>query len=162
MGNYREGNHREFYPTPMDIGEFLVKEIKKIINEPSEILEPCAGEGDLVDAILKHYKAPILKYDIEPRREDIIEMDYLKTKIEYKKGRICIMNPPFIKAIKFMRKSLEECDYCAMITSVNSIFNIDYDKYDVVSEDISIFRKRQFGDAKVDCAIMVIKKKDLV
>ena len=159
MGNYREGNHKEFYPTPEDIGQFLVEEMKKIITEPVEILEPCAGKGDLIDAIKKHYDAPILSYDIEPRREDIIEANYLKTNIEYKKGRICIMNPPFAMATKFIKKSLEECDYCACITSVNTIFNIDYEKYWVASEHINVLKKRKFGDAIVDCAIMILKKK---
>ncbi len=159
MANYRKGNHLEFYPTPTHIGDILVEEMSKVIQNPSEILEPCAGDGSLVDVILSEYKTSILKYDIEPRREDIVEGDYLKMGLEYKEGRICIMNPPFAKATKFIKKALTECDYVACITSVNTIFSLDWDKYDLASENILVMKKEKFGDATIDCAIMVLKNK---
>lgn len=123
-----------------------------------DFLETSAGDGRLIDFInSKGYD--VKAYDIynETDRDDIKQCDYLKTKLDYKKGRVTFMNPPFKYGLKFIYKALEETDYCISILSLNSFLNIDYDKYEV--DTIDIFRDYDFGSCKVGICIVGIKKK---
>ena len=64
-----------------------------------EWLENSAGSGRMVDFLKSKSDKKIIAYDIinETGREDIKECNYLKEKIEYKKGRVAFINPPFTK-----------------------------------------------------------------
>lgn len=161
MANYKGKDRLEKHYTTDRLYEHMKNEILDIFykEEITEFLETSAGDGRLADALKRDYNLPVKAYDIfnETKREDIIEGDYLKQKIDYKKGRVCFQNPPFAKGLKFIYKSLEECDYCVSILSINSFLNIDYDKYEV--DTIDVFRKYDFGTCKVDICIVGIKKK---
>lgn len=161
MGNIKETNKTEFFPTPEQLTEELVSLIKKYINveEITEFLENSAGSGAIIDKLKEHFpNIPILAYDVEPRREDIIQTkDYLKEKIEYKKGRIAVINPPFAKGLKFVYKALKESDWCIAILSQNSILNMDYSK--VWAEEIQLWRSYNFITTKVSITIMVLRNK---
>lgn len=156
MGNYRKDNMEEKYYTP----DYMVEELfnlkdKYVDFEISEYLENSAGGGSIVDKFDKPYKA----YDIinETGREDIIECDYLKEKIEYKKGRVTIMNPPFNKGLKFLYKSLKEGDYTIALLSQNSLLNMDYSK--VWVEEIQLWKKVTFGSACVNIILVACRNK---
>jgi hypothetical protein len=58
-----------------------------------DIIEPFAGQGDLIDWIDPHRK--IISYDIEPKRGDIIQRDTLLDPPDYSNSWI-ITNPPFL------------------------------------------------------------------
>lgn len=116
----------------------------------------------MLDRIKYNYPdIPIIAFDIlnEDKREDITECDFLKTKIEYKQGRICIMNPPFSKGLKFIYKVLESCDYCVCITSSNSFLNLNYDEY-VLDEIIHIKKCRFEDDKYYNINLMAVRKKE--
>lgn len=161
MANYKGEDRLEKHYTTDYLMDYMDQNILKkyFQGNVSEFLENSAGGGYMVDYLKSKYNVPVLAFDIknETGRTDITECDYLKTKIEYKSGRVAFINPPFAKGLKFVYKSLEECDYCIAILSVNSFMNIDYDKYDV--DCIDIFKNYDFGSCKVSICIIGIKKK---
>lgn len=134
MGNYNKQNMREFIATDEPLAKFMLERAIAVFKKENitEVLEPSAGAGDLTKIIKEYLDVPILQYDIEPQREDIIQQDFLKLKLDYKPGRICIMNPPFNKGLPFIRKAMESCDYCVTIVGQNSLLNINYDEFDFI------------------------------
>ena len=155
MSNLITGTTEKFY-TP----DYLIDELFDILKrfhkeEITEYLENSAGGG----AILYRFDKPYIAFDIvnETGREDIKECNYLKEKIEYKKGRVSVINPPFTKGLKFLYKSLEEGDYTVCILSQNSILNLDYTKYWV--DEIQLWHAVMFGDCKVTITLMGVRKR---
>ena len=122
-------------------------------EEITEYLENSAGDGRIVD----RFDKPYIALDIDARREDIKKCDYLKEKIGYKKGRVCVMNPPFHKGLKFLNKAVEECDYVISILSANSVINIDYSK--IWCDEIQLYKKYDFGTCKASIVIVACRKK---
>jgi hypothetical protein len=159
--NINKENKVEKHYTTDYLYNYLKDNILDVFHkeEITEFLENSAGDGRMIDFLKEKYNLPVLAYDIhnETKREDIKECNYLKEPIEYKKGRVAFINPPFTKGLKFVYKALEECDYCVAILSVNSFMNIDYDKYEV--DTIDIFRDYDFGTCKVGISLIGIKKK---
>ena len=159
MSNLNKDNSNEKHYTPNE----LMVHMKGILEEfdivPTSFLENSAGDGRMIDFLKKEYNLPVLAYDIhnETLRTDIIEKNYLKVDIPYEKGRVAFLNVPFTRGLKFVYKSLEECDYCVSILSINSFLNIDYEKYEV--DTIDVFRKYDFGSCNVSICIIGIKKK---
>lgn len=156
MANYKGDDRLEKHYTPTElIDELFILKDKFCDVEITEYLENSAGGGSICD----RFDKPYIAYDIEPEpdRKDIIKANYLKEKIEYKKGRVCVMNPPFTIGLKFVYKSLEECDWCFAILSQNSLLNIDYSKY--WCPEIQIWRKYDFGSCKVGVILVAIRKK---
>ena len=161
MGNYKGEDRLEKHYTTEYLYNYMNQEVLKKYYDGniSEFIENSAGDGRMVDYLKSVYDQDVIAFDIhnETKREDITECDYLKTKIEYKEGRVGFINPPFGKGLKFVYKSLEEGDYCVAILSVSSFLNIDYDKYDV--DCIDIFKNYDFGSCKTAICIIGIKKK---
>lgn len=160
MGNYDKNNMLEKHYTTLE----LKNDMKKILDEfyqgeITEFLENSAGDGRLIDFLKSNYDVDVIAFDIknETYRKDIVECDYLSQKIEYKKGRVAFINPPFNKGLKFVYKSLTESDYCVAILSCSSILNLDYSKYDV--DTICVYRNFDFGSCKTNVCIMGIKNK---
>jgi len=164
MGNLKKGDLEQIY-TPDKITDFLIEKvlIPHYRGEIVEILEPCAGAGHMVSRIKYWYPTiPIIQFDIDPKHGDIQKLDFMNrkdNKLEYKKGRITIMNPPFTKGLKFIYRCLELSDYVVTITSSNSFMNIDYDNYYV--DELYFIKKARFSDGN-DYAInlIAIRKKD--
>lgn len=156
-------NMEEKHYTPL----FLINKMWDILQEENiraeEWLENSAGAGAMIDFLKLKSDKNILAYDIlnETCREDIKECNYLKEKIEYKKGRVAFINPPFTKGLKFCYKALEECDYCIALLSITSILSLDYDKYEAIGY---IYYKKnvKFENVVVDICIMLLKKKDVL
>lgn len=155
MGNYKGEDRLEKHYTP----EKLIDELFDMKNrlcdvEITEYLENSAGGGYICD----RFDKPYIAFDIEPEanRTDIIKSDYLKQKIEYKKGRVAIINPPFQKGLKFVYKSLEEGDWCFAILSKNSLLNIDYNKY--YATEIQLYKNYDFGACKVGIILVALRK----
>lgn len=63
---------RDFYPTP----EAAVLPLFPHISKRTTFMEPCAGDGQLVDILSAHEL--LMAYDIEPKRDDILCRDALE------------------------------------------------------------------------------------
>jgi len=159
MGNIKEGNELEKHYTPTELMEYCYNIIENNVNfEITEWLENSAGSGNIIDFIKTKSDKPIIAYDIlnETGREDIKECNYLKEKIGYKQGRVGFINPPFNKGLKFVYKTLEECDYVVCILALNSLLNLDYEKYK--PDDITVWKGYQFEKCKTNIVVMGISK----
>ena len=160
MGNLKKGDLEKIY-TPKSLTIWMLDLLKKHYKEEiTEFLEPSAGDGAIIDVLKKEYSnIPILAYDIynETNRDDIIEQDFFKVKLEYKKGRVTIMNPPFNKAGRFIKKAAEFSDYVVTIASTNTFLNLDYNVFDV--DKIDIFKKYEFNNnKKYPICVIALKK----
>jgi hypothetical protein len=147
--------------TPLYLIERMWEKVEMIEEPITEFLENSAGEGAMIDFIKSKTDTPILAYDIfnSTKRPDIIEADYLKTKIKYKKGRVVFMNPPWSKGTKFLKKSYDEADYFVCLLSANTLLNIDYEKFYLIEGEIH--RRITFNDTtgKLDAFLCLLRKK---
>ena len=154
MSNLKYKGDKEAHFTTDELINEMFNLLKKYYKEDiSEYLENSAGDGRIID----RFDKPYIAFDIKSRRYDIKECDYLKENIEYKKNRVCIMNPPFNKGLKFLYKALKECDYVLTILSQNSLLNIDYDK--VWCDEIQLWRKYDFTTCKAGIILVACRSK---
>jgi hypothetical protein len=162
MANYNKEKDPKFleaHYTPQElIDEMFILLDKFYKGDITEFMENSAGDGRFLD-IFKNMNIPYIAYDIDnpTNRTDIITKDYLKEKIDYKKGRVCLMNPPFAKGVRFLKKAINECDYVITILSSNSIMNLDYNT--IWCDEIQLWRKYDFGSCKTDITIIACRKK---
>lgn len=94
------------------LGQFYTKNYNYIlqnINIPGtikQIIEPFAGEGDLIDYINETKNTYTVKmYDIDPKKEGIIQRDTLLNPPEYK-DQFIITNPPYLARNKSENKEI--------------------------------------------------------
>jgi hypothetical protein len=85
---------RDFYPTPLQALIPLLDHLP----ERCRFIEPCAGDGRLVDMLQAAGHICACRYDIEPRREDITKLDALTTQV-VNDADFIITNPPWDRSI---------------------------------------------------------------
>lgn len=88
-----EPRPRDFWPTPIE----AVKPLLPFLNSGTRFVEPCAGDGALIDHLTNAGHVCAAAWDIHPLRGDIVEAD-ATTKLV---GNIdCfITNPPWSRDI---------------------------------------------------------------
>lgn len=112
------------YYTPKDLAKRLIDKTFEVIGKENitEIIEPSAGNGSFSKQIDN-----CIAYDIAPEDNSIIKQDFLELKMEYKKGRLFIGNPPFGEkntlSIKFLKKCAKYGDYIAFILPISQLNN---------------------------------------
>jgi hypothetical protein len=85
---------RDFYPTPMEAVLPLLPHLK-----PTTLfVEPCAGDGALMDHLEAHGHLCTDAFDIEPQREGIRQVDALSD-WNHAIGNVIITNPPWDRKI---------------------------------------------------------------
>lgn len=112
--------NKDFYPTPKHLAEKMLSKIK---GHPEKILEPSAGKGDLIDAMMESYNysgsyyryhsSKISAIEIDPelqatlRGKDIklIDSDFL-TYSGPDKFDLIIANPPFSEGDRHLLKAI--------------------------------------------------------
>ena len=101
----RERVENDFYATPYDTTEELLKNVKFYGN----FLEPCVGGGHIADVIKKYYPDEcIYGIDIVDRGypntlvTDFLTYDFLNVKFDN-----IITNPPYSLAQEFLEKGME-------------------------------------------------------
>lgn len=80
---------RDYYKTP----ESAVLPLLPHLKMPTYFVEPCAGDGALVDVLHKHGHIPLCPSDIEPMRSDIEKLDVADAKPG--EADCFITNPPW-------------------------------------------------------------------
>lgn len=85
-----ERNPRDLYKTPYAGAVPLLP----FLEYGTQFVEPCAGDGRLIDHLEKHGHKCTFACDIEPLRADIIKANALDLSI-IGKGSIVITNPPW-------------------------------------------------------------------
>ncbi len=119
----------------------------------TEYLEPSAGSGNFSNLI-----DSCIAYDISPTAEGIIEADFLKIELPYKKGRLIFGNPPFGDrnnlARSFYKKSVQLSDAIAFILPISQLNNSDslYEFDLVKSVDLGVL---EYSGMKVHCCFNI-------
>jgi len=116
------GGNDEFFTKPA-IAELVVKKmLEKIKTSPkTSFVEPSAGDGKFIEALIKFNRKNIVAYDIDPktkaRKRNFLGLDFNKEKIQH--NSIFIGNPPFgfasNLAVKFFNKSSKRAKYIVFI-----------------------------------------------
>ena len=151
------------YYTPYETMKYCVDKTLEILKEYKidSFLEPSAGEGIFNDYLIeKGYD--IIAFDIEPKKDNIIQTDFLTYDIEYKENRCIIGNPPYgvrlNMAQKFYKKSVEIADYISFILPISQLWNTNsmYEFDLIYSEDLG---KILFSNSKkVHCCLNIYKR----
>lgn len=154
-------NLDQYYTSEQDMN-YCVNKTLDILQEHgysiSEFLEPSAGEGVFSNYLITS-GLNVIALDIEPRIEGIIKADYLSYKIEYKKDRLIIGNPPYGSRLslakKFYDKSIKIGDYISFILPISQLNNTQMlYQFDLIhSEDLGILIFS--GDRKVHCCLNI-------
>jgi len=84
---------RDFYPTPYAA---VIPLIAHLPQKPFTFVEPCAGDGRLIDHLGLHNGVCIHASDIEPQSDEIMEMDCFDVNA---KAQYIITNPPWNRKI---------------------------------------------------------------
>lgn len=119
----------------------------------TEYLEPSAGSGNFSNLI-----DGCIAYDIKPTADNIIEADFLKLNLPYKKGRLIFGNPPFGDrnnlARSFYKRATELCDAIAFILPISQLNNSDslYEFDLIKSFDLGIL---EYSGMKVHCCFNI-------
>jgi len=95
--------------TKSKLGQFFTTNFKYILQnlnipqEINDIIEPFAGNGDLLNFIENKDKYTIECYDIEPKKDFIIQRDTLLNPLNYS-NKFIITNPPYLARNKSQDK----------------------------------------------------------
>ena len=109
--------HDQFYTKPEVAKKCYETLCQKVsIDDFDIILEPSAGKGSFYDLLPSKCRIGL---DIDPKKDDIIQMDFFEYEAETSKKYLVVGNPPFGKvsslAIKFFNKAVEFADVIAFI-----------------------------------------------
>jgi hypothetical protein len=107
MGNSFNSKKKEKNDQYFTRPDIVKQYIHPHINPEAFIIEPAAGNGDLVNGLTNDFSC----YDIDPKHGWIIYNDFLNSRIDFSdetKSHV-LMNPPFSKglAVKFFNKAAE-------------------------------------------------------
>ena len=159
-------------------GEYIVGNLLNIFPINSTIIDPFAGENDLLNLLDSSYNK--IGYDIDPKLIDIIKSDSLLNPIDYTDKWI-LTNPPYLAKNKNKDKTIYEkygvddlykaslksiigCVGGVIIVPLNFLSDEDNEfrkiflsKYKIV--DINIFEERVFADTDYTvCAFSFIRE----
>jgi hypothetical protein len=131
---YKESNIKK------EFGQFYTKNYDYILqtiripDNIKNIIEPFAGDGDLIEYIKNYNDYNIESYDIDPKKEYIIQRDTLMNPPVYN-GKFVITNPPYLARNKSKNKEI-------------------YDKYDV-NDLYKCFIKNLINDRSLGGIIII-------
>ena len=108
----------KFY-TQDKVAKYCVSIVERLYGLDYLMIEPSAGDG-----VFLKYLNNYIAYDIDPKNDNIIKLDYLKENLNLlnKEKNIVIGNPPFGKkaklAIDFINKSFNYSNIVAFILPI--------------------------------------------
>ena len=158
--------------TPVKIAERMVDWALKNKRSIKKILEPCAGQGALVQPMLK-YKVNVYAVEIDPRNVEVLPKhnrnltvilgDFLNQKLP--RTDICIMNPPYEGGndAKFIMKSFESASI--VIALLRGVVFHGVDRWETLWKHVDIIREvrfieRPFKGALQDFTIVELVERD--
>ncbi len=101
----------EFYATPA----WCVHRLREVVYLGAKRIDPCVGEGAIPDAVGGDWHVcDIRRTDYLMAHQDRgMVADYLRTNVG--QFHLCVMNPPFSKAMEFAQKALSHCAVVCML-----------------------------------------------
>jgi len=171
----------QFFPTPKAVVEKMLSKIE--INENSRILEPSAGNGNILKELVKYNPKSIVAVEIQDKFADeldsiifgfkeslVIIDDFMEVKfndLSNVKFNTIIANPPFTKQqdIKHFMRMLELMnvgDQIVCILSSSSQFRTDK-KSNIFNEvlsvnlaDVEILNDKEFKESGTNVSTMMV------
>lgn len=145
------------YYTPRELAKRLIDKTFEVVGKEniSEIIEPSAGNGAFSSQM------DCIAYDIEPEIDGIIKQDFLRLELPYKKGRLCIGNPPFMSSnngsVRFFQKAASIGDYVAYILPISQLDNnLQMYQFDLIySEDLGI---QSYSGRELHCCFNIFRR----
>ena len=100
MGKRTKGDFPRRKNDSYDTPESAISPLLPHIESSIRFVEPCAGKGNLVDFLEKNGHHCVGKYDVDPRRGDIVENDVLDMHPHQLIGcDYIITNPPWTRKL---------------------------------------------------------------
>lgn len=131
----------EFYPTPKDLMDKIIKDFGIDLKKYYYILEPSAGKGDLIDYFNKHHKiyqwqdskadidcievSENLRGILQSKNYRVVYDDFLNFNT-FKHYDLILMNPPFSNGDSHLLKAIEMIENggdCICILNAQTIKN---------------------------------------
>lgn len=104
----------EFFPTPRWAIDRMTEALAFPDSDLALYIDPCVGGGAIPDALPGRKWTTV---DIrETGRADVVA-DY--TSIKWGRFDVCIMNPPFSRALEFADKAIGHCNMVVMLQRLN-------------------------------------------
>lgn len=148
--------HLDKFYTPLETAQKCIEITQNILSDRfaiTEWIEPSAGGGAFSSQIKN-----CIAYDIEPECPGIIQQDFLKLEISYKKGRVIIGNPPFgyscNLARSFYKKGCNIADAIAFILPISQLNSSEnfYDFDLIQSIDLGVL---EYSGYRVHCCFNI-------
>lgn len=147
------------YYTPQILASSCIQLVYQEIGVDviTDIIEPSAGAGSFSLQLGEKCTG----YDIAPEHPSILQQDFLKLDLPYKKGRLIIGNPPFGArgnlAIQFFKKAIQLGDYIAFILPISQYNNTQkmYEFDLVCSTDLGL---RKYSDRELHCCFNLYRR----
>lgn len=134
-------NRLDQYYTKPEIADWCWDRVIYQVRDYSKtFVEPSAGKGVFLRDDLN-----IEAYDLEPKSEDIVEMDFLKYPVEDLEGKVVIGNPPFGWASSLAVKFINHCRYADFVCFILP----------------KTFKKKLFQESRIDKHLHLIGEWDL-
>ena len=145
----------KFY-TPKQVAKDCIDTFWRTCFDVTEIIEPSAGNGSFSLQIPN-----CIAYDLEPEHESIIQQDFLKLELPYKKGRLFIGNPPFgtrnTLSVGFYKQATKMGDYIAFILPVSQ-YNNNQQMYEFNLIHSEVLPLIEYSGVKLLCCFNVYKR----
>ena len=115
----------EFYATPAWCVRRILEAVALV---EGDWLDPCVGDGAIPNEVEEARSELWMVLDIRATRFlntsrwNCHQRDYLQSKMPlgyFGRFDVCIMNPPFSKALQFAATALEHCDQVVMLQRLN-------------------------------------------
>jgi hypothetical protein len=89
-----ERDDNDFWPTPPDLIATFIQYVLPGLPPDATIWEMAAGNGVLADAIAQCGRQVVMS-NVDSRRPDIVQHDFINEPPEWARGSIGVTNPPF-------------------------------------------------------------------
>lgn len=146
------------YYTSKELAKHCIDVVSGLGLEITETIEPSAGNGSFSLQIPN-----CIAYDLEPEHESIIQQDFLKLELPYKKGRLFIGNPPFgtrnTLSVGFYKQATKMGDYIAFILPVSQ-YNNNQQMYEFDLIHSEVLPLIEYSGQKLMCCFNVYKRSD--
>ena len=154
--------HLDQYYTPTHISKYCIDTTLNVLGEHNYevdyLIEPSSGDGAFSDILLEE-GYDVTSIDLEPKKDYMLQGDFITHPFAYFPNTLIIGNPPYgtrlSLAKKFYKKATEIGDYISFILPISQLNNTEflYEFNLIYSEDLGEIMFS--GNRKVHCCLNI-------